>query len=147
MANISDIIEEFILANIGADAMIELSRRELADYFSCAPSQINYVLSTRFTQERGYAVEGKRGGGGCIKVYRLTTDDMLDSISKMIGDRLSVAQANYVLENLQRAGYIREDARLLLATSISDRALAQAGVNAPVVRADIIKQLLLRLSR
>ena len=147
MANISDVIEQFILANIGANAMIELSRRELADHFCCAPSQINYVLSTRFTQERGYAVEGKRGGGGCIKVYRLTSDDVLGSISSMIGERLTVSQANYVLENLHRLGYIREDTRLLLSASISDRSLSHAEDRASVVRADIIKELLLRLSR
>ena len=68
MANISDVIEQFLLDSLGEDDSLELSRNELANYFSCAPSQINYVLATRFTPDRGYAIISKRGGGGGIRV-------------------------------------------------------------------------------
>ena len=64
MSNLSDIIEEFILNTIGSDDTLNLSRNELANFFNVSPSQINYVLSTRFTIDRGYLTESKRGGGG-----------------------------------------------------------------------------------
>ena len=63
MANISDIIERFLLDSLEKSDRISISRNELADYFDCAPSQINYVLSTRFTLDRGYIIESRRGGG------------------------------------------------------------------------------------
>ena len=69
---LSDTIEEFIKTMMAQDEQeIELKRNELAEYFSCAPSQINYVLSTRFTPDHGYIIESRRGGGGCIRVIRL----------------------------------------------------------------------------
>ena len=66
MASISDIIEKFILDNLGESDEIDISRNELANFFSCAPSQINYVLETRFTVDRGFVKESKRGGGGFV---------------------------------------------------------------------------------
>ena len=71
MSNISDIIEEFILQQLEDSDNIDLSRNELANFFSCAPSQINYVLSTRFTAPKGYIVESHRGGGGFIRLIRV----------------------------------------------------------------------------
>ena len=64
MANISDIIESFLLETLGDNDTLNISRNELANYFACAPSQINYVLSTRFTPDRGYLIESRRGGAG-----------------------------------------------------------------------------------
>ena len=68
---ISDIIEEFIMNSLDDGQFIELSRNDLAKFFSCVPSQINYVLNTRFTVNRGFVVESQRGGGGYIKVVRV----------------------------------------------------------------------------
>ena len=68
---ISDIIEEFIMSSLDDDDFIELSRNDLAKFFSCVPSQINYVLNTRFTPNRGFVIESQRGGGGYIKVVRV----------------------------------------------------------------------------
>ena len=71
MARMSDIIEDFIKQLINeTDGSIEIQRNELANYFKCVPSQINYVIDTRFTTERGYYVESRRGGGGYIKIQR-----------------------------------------------------------------------------
>ncbi len=65
MAKLSDTIEEFILSMLSAcDNTVDLRRNELAEYFGCVPSQINYVLATRFTVDRGFSVESKKGGGG-----------------------------------------------------------------------------------
>ena len=74
MANISDIIESFLLETLGDNDTLNISRNELANYFACAPSQINYVLSTRFTPDRGYLIESRRGGGGFITVARLSQE-------------------------------------------------------------------------
>ncbi len=71
MANISDIIEQFILKSLGEDDSVDISRNELANFFSCAPSQINYVLETRFTVDRGFVKESRRGGGGFIKISKI----------------------------------------------------------------------------
>ena len=71
MSNISDIIEAFILEQLEDMEDITLSRNELANFFNCAPSQINYVLSTRFTMPKGFMVESRRGGGGFIKISKM----------------------------------------------------------------------------
>ena len=70
MANISETIEQFIIATLGENDSVDISRNSLAEYFSCAPSQINYVLDTRFTIDRGFVKESKRGGSGYIKISR-----------------------------------------------------------------------------
>ena len=73
--SVSDMIEEFIMSSLDDDNFIELSRNDLAKFFSCVPSQINYVLNTRFTVNRGFVVESQRGGGGYIKVTRVQDND------------------------------------------------------------------------
>ncbi len=72
---LSNIIEEFIKEMLAENREIELQRNELANRFNCVPSQINYVISTRFSPERGYSVESRRGGGGDIKITRTAPDD------------------------------------------------------------------------
>ena len=73
MTNLADFIERFIQQKLheGADGHVLVRRNELADELSCAPSQISYVLSTRFTLDRGYLVESRRGAGGFIRIARL----------------------------------------------------------------------------
>lgn len=75
MARLSDVIEEFIKTLLmESEGQLEVQRNELADYFECAPSQINYVLATRFSLNHGYYIESKRGGGGYIRIVRLDVD-------------------------------------------------------------------------
>ena len=76
MANISEQIEKFLIATLGENDSIDITRNSLAEYFSCVPSQINYVLETRFTVDRGYIVESKRGGGGFVKISKIKTSDV-----------------------------------------------------------------------
>jgi len=73
MPNLTDYIEEYLkkLLALSTESYIEVQRRELANKFACVPSQINYVLERRFSLERGYLVESRRGGGGCIRIYRV----------------------------------------------------------------------------
>ena len=87
MQNISDIIEQFILEQLQNYEEVNLSRNELASFFNCAPSQINYVLSTRFTNPKGFITESRRGGGGYIKLTRVDLNKN-DYIEKLICDTI-----------------------------------------------------------
>ncbi|NLY80783.1 MAG: CtsR family transcriptional regulator [Lysinibacillus sp.] len=86
MKNISDLIEGYLkqVIELGGQGHIEIKRSELADKFQCVPSQINYVINTRFTAERGYLVESKRGGGGYIRILRVKPSSKIDLIESMI---------------------------------------------------------------
>ena len=77
MRNISDIIEEYLkqVLEKSEEEIVEIKRSEIANKFQCVPSQINYVINTRFTLERGYIVESKRGGGGFIRIIKSKTDE------------------------------------------------------------------------
>lgn len=98
MPNIADIIEEYIKTrlNQSTGGIIIIRRNELAERFRCVPSQINYVLSTRFSVNRGYIVETRRGGGGFVRVVKVSVDDagdLLNIIYEKIGDCVSLTDA------------------------------------------------------
>jgi transcriptional regulator of stress and heat shock response len=103
MPSLSDQIEDYLrkLLALSSRDYVEIQRGELAGKFSCAPSQINYVLSTRFPLERGYLVEGRRGGGGCIRIHRInplqvrTWEEVLD---KMTAGEFTPAKAAQFLK-------------------------------------------------
>ena len=85
---ISDIIEKFLIDMIGTtDGSIEIQRNELANHFNCVPSQINYVITTRFNTERGYEVESRRGGGGYIKIRKVMINKSSYIIRKKIKNK------------------------------------------------------------
>ena len=85
MASLSDQIENYLNELIGQDeGRIEIKRNQLADKFDCAPSQINYVLNTRFTPEKGYIVESQRGGGGYIRIIKVSIDSVDEALRKLI---------------------------------------------------------------
>ena len=90
--NTSDSIEEYIKRILAQAGMVELKRSELADVFQVVPSQINYVIKTRFTESRGYIVESKRGGGGYIRIGKIEFSDrhqMLSDLLTNVGESLS----------------------------------------------------------
>ncbi|MFD2760743.1 CtsR family transcriptional regulator [Lentibacillus juripiscarius] len=120
MRNISDIIEEYlkqVLDSGGKDA-IDIKRSELADRFQCVPSQINYVIKTRFTVEKGYIVESKRGGGGYIRIMRIKHQDwadLIDDIIEMINPTCSQQAALDVVERLLEEELVtKREARIML---------------------------------
>ena len=88
---ISDLIEEYINDIFETKEVVELNRSSLADMFNCVPSQINYVISTRFIPELGFYVESRRGGGGYIKISRVnsTKQEYISNITEKIGSKLS----------------------------------------------------------
>ena len=124
----SDVIADFIgemLSNGGGVA--ELQRKSLADRFSCVPSQINYVIETRFTPENGYLVESQRGGGGFIRIIRLLDDRQrtLLEAARGIGGRLSQNDAARLTRALVSADLLTQREGQLLLSACSDGALAE----------------------
>ena len=145
MKNVSDIIEQYIKQILQSDSVIELKRSELAERFQCVPSQINYVLKTRFSIERGYVVESKRGGGGYIRVIKVKPVTEAELISEMIGyieERMTQSMAQSVVLRLLEERIISgREARLML--SAIDRSVLDLSI--PVrdeVRANILKAML-----
>lgn len=115
----SDMIEEYLKRALSEEGLIEIRRNELADRFDCVPSQINYVINTRFTIQHGYAVESKRGGGGYIRIIKVQVNDnaeMLERMSKVIGNRVSQKEAQAIIQTLYENDYMtRREAQMMLA--------------------------------
>lgn len=128
MPNITDTIETFLLQLLSnrPSGIIEIQRGEIAEMFSCAPSQINYVLQTRFVPERGFLVESRRGGGGYIRITRLNTvpADSWQHALEYCCDGLTQENAAHIVESLYRSELISlREAKLMLA--VVDRKVLQ----------------------
>jgi transcriptional regulator CtsR len=149
MSILSDTIENFIKSLMGEyEGRIELQRNELAQHFNCAPSQINYVLATRFTPDRGYIIESRRGGGGYIRVVRLNvdeSDELLQLVTERIGDAISERDAMDVISRLVENEAVSGKEGALMSAAISDKALSIPAVIKDHLRASIMKQLILAL--
>lgn len=124
MSNISDLIEKYLkdLLEQSKQDQIEIQRNELAGKFDCVPSQINYVLTTRFNLERGFMVESRRGGGGYVRIVRLPLDkktDLVTEINQLIGNQISQRMAEGIILRLVEEKLIntREGRLMLAATS------------------------------
>src|SRR5690625_4324297 len=129
MSNITDVIERYlkqILQSKGKN-MIEIKRNEIADRFDCVPSQINYVINTRFTVEKGYIIESKRGGGGYIRIFRVehqAESELLDDIIEMINPTVSQQAAIDVLERLSKKNVITKREAKIILSAIDRNTLA-----------------------
>ena len=142
---ISDIIAGFINDTLQEDGTAELQRSELANRFNCVPSQINYVISTRFSPERGYIVESRRGGGGYIRIRRVRMDpkQLVMHTVNAIGDAVDANTSTALISNLVASGAISEhDARLMLAATGSAALRPVEPQQRDAVRATILKQIL-----
>ena len=146
---ISDLIAAFISEELEqADGVLELQRSDLAERFGCVPSQINYVMSTRFSPERGYIVESRRGGNGYIRISRVRMDrqTLLMHVINSVGDELDLPSARAILANLAESGAVSAEAARCLLSAVSDRALQTVPqAYRGVLRADIVKQVLIHL--
>ena len=146
---LSDMLTEYIMEMLNDTGDAEIRRNELANHFGCVPSQINYVLTSRFTPEQGYIVESRRGGGGYIRITRVNTDKSttLMHIVNSVGDSLDRMSAEVMIKNLLGLDMINEDTARLLASALSDRALAPVTPRGrDIVRASIFKNMILTLS-
>lgn len=145
MANISDIIEQFILKSLGDDESVDISRNELANFFSCAPSQINYVLETRFTLDKGFVKESKRGGGGYIKISKINVEDdnyMNNLILESVGDELSYKRLTQILFKLRNEKIISKRESEIISSSLSEQSLSMPFNIKDSIRAKAFKNIL-----
>ena len=144
---ISDRVAKYIMQLLNeADGTAEIQRNELANVLGCVPSQINYVITSRFTPEQGYHVESRRGGGGYIRITRrqLSKSDVVMHIINAVGDSLDGGTARAMTENMLQNGVIDSEAASLLQAAASDKSLSLIPREfRDAVRASIYKNMLL----
>lgn len=150
MIRLSDIIEDFIKEMMAGteENELEIQRNELANQFSCAPSQINYVLTTRFTTEKGYYIESKRGGGGCIRIRKIEyieNKSLANVITEKIGNSITYNGGVQIIEALQDAGIIPDREMNILKAAINDRTLYMVNDSRNKVRAEILKATIMSI--
>lgn len=145
---ISDLIEEFIKELFDENEAIEIQRNELAEQFNCVPSQINYVISTRFKPSQGYYVESRRGGGGHITIRKVnnTKTDYIMYIINNIGEELTSNDVDIILSDFLTYSIINEKEAKLLKVATSDNVLQLNKEIKDKVRARIFKNMLLNLN-
>lgn len=145
---ISDMIEDFIKELFtGDEEYVEIQRNDLAERFNCVPSQINYVIATRFKPSQGYYVESKRGGGGhiTIKKISITKSNYLMHIITSIEDQLSAQEVDVFISNFLSYNMVTEEQAKLLKVATSDNVLSIAQPERDQIRAKIFKNMLLNL--
>ncbi|MBQ9392361.1 MAG: CtsR family transcriptional regulator [Oscillospiraceae bacterium] len=146
---ITDLIAGFIQSELEeAGGALELQRSDLAQRFGCVPSQINYVVSTRFSPERGYIVESRRGGNGYIRITRVRVDrqTLLMHVINSLGDELDLPSAKAIVGNLVESGAIGAESGQALLLAVSDQALHRVRQeDRGALRSDIAKQILIHL--
>ena len=146
MASISDIIEKFIKNLMEDSNTVQIQRNELANLFDCAPSQINYVLTTRFSREKGYEVQSKKGGGGYVKIdkiSKLNQEQILHILHKKIDKEITYIQGKIVVKWLLDKNLINNRESKIILCAIDYKSLNSPihGLN-DIVRAKILKNMI-----
>lgn len=150
MRNISEIIEQHLKYTLqqAKDGIIEIQRNDLADQFQCVPSQINYVISTRFTLEKGYIVESKRGGRGYIRIQKVELTSygkIVDHIHRTVSDQIDQQASEGLVYQLREGNYITEREAAMMKSAISRNVLALKLPLRDEIRAQILKAMLISL--
>lgn len=146
--NMSDIIEEYFKSILDKHSAIEIKRSDIAERFDCVPSQINYVINTRFTQEHGYMVESKRGGGGYIRIIKVQVIDeaeTLQEMAKLVGEAITERSATIIIDTLVEENVLTEREALLMYAILNSDFLSQLASREDEARAIIMKQMLLQM--
>ena len=149
---LSDSIEHFIKTMLSEESTeVELKRNELAEYFGCAPSQINYVLATRFSPDHGYLTESRRGGGGYIRIVRVVesgSQRLMYLINERIGDSLEEDECLRLISQLKEQRIVTADEATLMASAVSTRALSVPVPDAlkNAMRAKMMKSMLMTIA-
>ena len=151
MGLLSDTIEAFIKALMEEEeAQVELKRNELAEHFRCAPSQINYVLATRFTPEHGYIIESRRGGGGYIRVIRVAQQDerghLMQLMTRCLAAPVSEGEAAAIVANLLELGTVTSGEAQLMRAATSAAAVALPINIKDTLRAATLRSMLVALA-
>lgn len=152
MSSLSKQIEEYIKALLEQEAagVVEIQRNFLSEYFHCVPSQINYVLSTRFTPVQGYMVETRRGGGGFVRIVSLQLeegDDLQDALTEAVGDTLNQSDSEGLTAYLCQQGVISQREMQLFNAMLKDRVMSAAPKEQrDTLRASMMQHLLAMLN-
>lgn len=150
MSNISDMIEKYLkdLIAKSRQGQVEIQRNLLAEKFDCVPSQINYVLSTRFTVEHGFIVESRRGGGGYVRIVKLTMDNRVDTVCylcDLIGDSISQYGLEGIINRMLEEGLITGREAAMMRAALRRDTLRLALPARDQLRALILKSMIISL--
>ena len=145
---ITDLIAGFLQDSLdeAENGVLEIQRSDLAQRFNCVPSQINYVMSTRFSPERGYIVESRRGGNGYIRITKVQVDrqTLLMHVINSLGPEIDLSSARAILGNLVQSGALEENLGRTISAAVGDKALASAPRECrDSLRADILRNVLI----
>ena len=143
--NMSDLIESYLKNVLLSNEIVEIRRSEIADQFNCVPSQINYVINTRFTIQQGYVVESKRGGGGYIRIMKVNLVDEMDilnTLGDLIPPQLSVREANHLLQNLYENELISKREAQMMALMMEMDTFPVSVKNGDEIRSNMMKKLI-----
>lgn len=144
---ISDIIENYLKEMFSEDSEIIIKRNDLASRFNCVPSQINYVIKTRFTNENGFSVESRRGGGGYVVIRKkaFSQNDYFKNLIELCGDSVKQSEALLYIKNLYENNFITEREANLICCAVSDNSLQAAQNLKDKVRAKLLKNIIISL--
>jgi len=148
VATLSDSIEKYLKGRLSraVEGVIEIRRSEVAEQFDCVPSQINYVLETRFTPQRGYYVESRRGGGGYIRIMQIyvrQSQSAWESVCEEIGNRISAERAESLVARLEEIGALSPRRALLIRGALRHETSEIGPPWDDVVRAKLLKSMLM----
>lgn len=143
--NMSDLIESYLKNVLHKNETVEIRRSEIADQFNCVPSQINYVINTRFTIQQGYVVESKRGGGGYIRIMKVNLVDEMDilnALSDLVPEELSEREGNHLLQNLYENKLITKREAQMMSLMMEKDTFPSNVKNAAEIRSNMMKKLI-----
>ena len=143
--NMSDLIENYLKNVLTSQEKVEIRRSEIADRFNCVPSQINYVINTRFTVQQGYLVESKRGGGGYIRIMKvnLVSDiEVIHSLLAILQEKLSAKQALHMVHNLYENDIVSKREAELMLVAMDHEVLVHAEEKEDLIRSQMMKEFL-----
>lgn len=150
MRPLTDSIEAFIKSLLEeGQEQVDVQRNELAQYFRCAPSQITYVLSTRFTPDHGYVIESRRGGGGYIRIVRLRESpgsNLLYLINQRIGNSITRQDCEAIISQLLDNGVVTENEAGLMRAAVSSEAINLPVAFKDALRASVLRSMLLNIA-
>ncbi|MDO5014713.1 MAG: CtsR family transcriptional regulator [Clostridia bacterium] len=146
--SLSNEITDIILKMLADDGITEISRNEFANEFGCVPSQINYVISSRFTPEHGYIVESQRGGGGYIRISRVTNDNLeyvIDALNSA-GNEIDEKMLKALVHNFYNSEFLNLKETRLILSALSDSTLKDAErKDRNKIRASIFKNMIMNI--
>ena len=143
--NMSDLIENYLKNVLHKNETVEIRRSEIADQFNCVPSQIYYVINTRFTIQQGFVVESKRGGGGYIRIMKVNLVDEMDilnALSDLVPEELSAREGNHLLQNLYENELITKREAQMMSLMMEKDTFPSNVKNAAEIRSNMMKKLI-----